>query len=498
MGGIYRKGETKVRPGIYYRQENGGVDAAATLVSTVAAVFQANWGPIGEPVTLKSAADAFTYFGDDSGEKSNTKIIEDIFSGGASIVKAIRVGGKEGGTCASTKLKDETPDAGKEAVTLTAKYPGTLPLSVSIRDSLAYSDKKECIIYTGTRELTKVLFDKGETGEADALVAAINADSRSVVTAKKEGEGTGDKIAAIVQTAFTTEGKSPTVTNTDYSAAFESLETDSSWDLLCVDTDSNEVHALVKNFLSRANDNGLMATAVIGEPTSIAYSTRLEHVAGFDSQNIVYVLNGFTRGAEAYEGWRAAAVVAGRISGIDNNDSVTHKIIDGATGIVGPLTNSQVEECLTNGALVFTRSRSGAVWIEQGINTLVHLKENQDAGWKKIRRTRTRYELIKRIDLTIEGLVGSITNDSNGRATVIALAQGIINTMVAEGKLLSGSIVEDAENPATGDSAWFVIAVDDLDSLEKIYLTYYFRFSTNSAASAALTAATGGAAAAQG
>ena len=36
--------------------------------------------------------------------------------------------------------------------------------------------------------------------------------------------------------------------------------------------------------------------------------------------------------------------------------------------------------------------------------------------------------------------------------------------------------MEDESNPAEGDSAWFVIAVDDLDSLETIYLTFGFEF----------------------
>ena len=52
--------------------------------------------------------------------------------------------------------------------------------------------------------------------------------------------------------------------------------------------------------------------------------------------------------------------------------------------------------------------------------------------------------------------------------------------MIAEKKLALGSIMtEDSANPAKGDSAWFVIAVDDIDSIEKIYLTYRFRFSAN-------------------
>lgn len=485
MSGIFKKGEQKIRPGVYFRQENGGVDTPASLVSIVAAVFQANWGPIGKAVTLSSANEIFDYFGDDSGEKSNVKILNDVFSGGASLVKAIRVGAE--GTCSSTKLKDTTEESGTDVVTLTAKYPGTLPLSVTIRDSISYSTRRECIIYTGTRELMKVTFAKGE-GEPAALVAAINADSSSIVTAEKTDDGNGT-LKAVNQEAFTTPGVSPTITNKDYSAAFDLLETDASWDLLCVDSDSTDIHALVKSFISRATDGGLMAMAVVGEPISQEYSTRVKNAAAFNTPNIVYTLNGFERGEERYEGWRAAAVVAGRISSLPTNDSVTHKAIDGATAIVGPLTNAQVEECLGNGALVFSMSRSGNVWIEQGINTLVELAANQDAGWKKIRRTRTRYELIQRIDLATEGLIGSVDDDSNGRATVIALAQGVINTMIAEKKLISGSIIEDPDNAPTSDSAWFVISVDDLDSMEKIYLTYYFRFSQSSGTSVTAAAA---------
>ena len=49
--------------------------------------------------------------------------------------------------------------------------------------------------------------------------------------------------------------------------------------------------------------------------------------------------------------------------------------------------------------------------------------------------------------------------------------------MIAEGKLLAGAVYEDPANPAKGDSAWFVIDVYDLDSIEKVYITYKFHFS---------------------
>lgn len=49
--------------------------------------------------------------------------------------------------------------------------------------------------------------------------------------------------------------------------------------------------------------------------------------------------------------------------------------------------------------------------------------------------------------------------------------------MIAEGKLVSGSISLDSSRAATGDSVWMVIDVYDLDSVEKIYFSYQFHFS---------------------
>ena len=96
---------------------------------------------------------------------------------------------------------------------------------------------------------------------------------------------------------------------------------------------------------------------------------------------------------------------------------------------------------------------------------------------RRIRRTKTRFELMDRVDSTCEKLVGNVNNDTDGRQTIMATAQKVINAMIEEKKLMRGSTVyEDPGNPAEGDSAWFKLAIDDIDSAEKIYLTYQFRF----------------------
>ena len=90
------------------------------------------------------------------------------------------------------------------------------------------------------------------------------------------------------------------------------------------------------------------------------------------------------------------------------------------------------------------------------------------------------------MDSTCEKLVGNVNNDTDGRQTIMAAAQKVINTMASEKKLLATSyIYEDPGNPAEGDSAWFRLAIDDIDSAEKIYMTYMFRFAPETDTTAA-------------
>lgn len=471
MADRFTLGETKVRPGVHFRMESGNeLNLTGAENGIVAVAFKANWGPLGEVIALDNPADISKIFGDDSGSNSNVAILRKIFQGGASQIKAVRVG--TGGTKAAITLKD-TDSTPADVVTLTAKYAGTRALSVTIKDSLSVATEREVIIYAGTTELFRTSFAKGSAGEVDAIVAAINDNPESVVTASKVAAGNG-LLAAVTQSTFTTAGVSPTIISTDYDAAFALLEA-VNWNTICIDSNDTSIQALLKTFINRANDAGLMGIAVIGEPHTVAYATRKTDAAACNSENVVYVLNGFKIGDEAYEGFDAAAVVAGLIAYTPANQSLTHVVINGASEIIDPLTNAKIVECLQSGALIFTEASSGAIWIEQGINTLVVLG-SKDAGWKKIRRTKTRFELMTRINQNVEPIIGAVDNDSNGRATVIAIANGVISQMVAEHKLIRGSCTEDASNPARGDSAWFIVDVIDLDSIEHVYLTYRFHF----------------------
>lgn len=147
------------------------------------------------------------------------------------------------------------------------------------------------------------------------------------------------------------------------------------------------------------------------------------------------------------------------------------------------LTNTEMEVAEEKGCLVLSTASDGAVWIDNGVNTLVHPDANHDSGWKKIRRTKTRYELLNRANAAADALVGKVDNDTNGRATIMAAIQGICNAMEAEGKIQYGNVTESTTVTTDGDTCGFDIEVIDLDSAEHIYLNYYFQFSTIVAAS---------------
>jgi hypothetical protein len=184
-----------------------------------------------------------------------------------------------------------------------------------------------------------------------------------------------------------------------------------------------------------------------------------------------------------YDGWRAAARIAGLIAGTPSTESITRLGITGAVELTESLSGFDYERAILAGMLTFSKSSANTVWVESGINTLVLPGTTEDEGWKKIKRVKVRFELFQRLDDTTERLVGRVNNDPDGRMTIIQSGNAVCSAMVAERKLLPGAHLElDPDNTPEGDSAWFLVFADDIDALEKMYYTYRFRFAPDQAA----------------
>ncbi len=467
MAGTFILGETKIRPGSYFNiQKKGGNAAAGVMNGVTAVVFKADFGPLNTAVELSADEGYEQTFG----AGLTTDAIKEAIAGGAKTIIACRLG--NGGTQGTITLQNTD---GEDALTVTAKYPGDKDFAATVREKLSDSSLKECIFYSGTSVFEKLEFPSGE-GEADALVAAL-ASSRNFKAEAKEGKG-GTQLAAVFQSAFT-KGTNPQVTAGDYSNAFAQVEP-YGFNTICLDTEDTEIHMLLHSFINRIFDAGSLCQAVVAEKHTVDLDVREAHAASFNDEKMHYVLNAHIdeQGTEI-DGYQTAARIAGMIGAAASNSSLTHTVVNGFSEIKEQLTNTEIVEAEKRGCLVLSYNRAKQVWIDNAVNTLVVPAGNQDDGWKKIRRVKTRFELIRRISAVTENLAGKIDNDANGRATVISQVQGVGDSMREEGKLVACAVTGNSTYEADSDSAWFDVNVVDKDSMEHIYLTFLFRFSTN-------------------
>lgn len=471
MAIFFKEGEIKKRPGVYQRHSNNGFTKPASANDGICAIpIQAAWGPLGKVMKNVSEADLRSNYGSGTyGTGFTVPAASAMFDGGASTVYTYRLG--TGGTAASKELAD--------GLTVAAKYPGTMPISVAVQAKLGDATKKQFLVYVGSTQAEVWEFAADTKAEGANLIAATAKSKYITVT------GAAATVEALaVASGALTGGENPTVTNQDYSDAFAALEP-FYYNTIALDVNDDEdmtLSLLLKEYLDAAYQLGKLGIAVVGEPTTVDFETRLSHALAFNNAKVVYLGSGFMSGTTAMDGALAICYTAGVIASTPSNQGITHKAIDGATDLCESRTFAEYETAIASGMLMLSMSTDGIVWYDSGINTLTTLETGtQDEGWKKIRRTKTRFEMIDRIDRALNPKVGRVSADTDGIADIIQTAQSVLNAMVTEGKLLAGAtFMEDPANPHEGDSAYFIIQSDDIDSLEMIYLQYQFRYSQNS------------------
>ena len=469
MSGFFTLGEIKERPGVYKRYVNGA-ETSGTTEKIAAAVVTGNWGPLNTAIHVQNGEDISSVLGSGTG----AEVLAEIFADGPQEAVVVRVG--SGGTKGNAVLSD-TASPAAAVVNLTAKYPGDRAFAISIKAALDDETVKEATLYDGTAVLeSRSFMASGTVTEIDAFVAAFK-DSAYIDVAKSE-DGNGI-LASVSQAAFT-PGTNPSATVESYADGCAAIEAET-WHYICTDSNNSAVHALLVAYVDRIFKDGAYGRAVIAETPTISLETRMSHAKNYNDYKVIYVLNGWT-GTDGtnYNGYLAAARICGMLAACPSNQSMTHAVIKDAAGLSEALTNSQIRRALSSGCLVISMNKNQQPIIEKAINTLVDLADDQDAGWKKIRRTDTRLELSDRIEKAVDEMIGKVNNDSDGRSAVIAAAQRVIDAMVGEGKLISGTAYLDNTIQRTSDAAWFIVSIDDLDSLEAVYLTFKFRFSENS------------------
>lgn len=470
MAYYYNAGEAKKRPGTYYRYENRGTASnAGTTENSVAIPIQSDWGPLDVVTVHESAASVIATYGKNGTVDAALALLE----GGAPKVYCIRL------NKASTAAEGTEAAYGTlslENVTIKAKYPGAKAIKVQTRVKVE-NVSKEIVVYDGDTKVETHSFNTGDNEVAN-LIKAVSYSSYITATAV---EGASATTVPVKDITALTGGANPTVTTASYSDAFIKLES-YQFTHIALDCVTAAVQALLQTWLNRVSEEGKLCVAVLGGTNKGAMFADMTAAAiAFNDKKIIYSgIWGRDEADNVVDGYKMAALVAGAIANTTSNQSIVHLTVPGIASIE-PHTNAEYETAIDSGLLLASYSAGGTVWFDSGINTLNTLGSEEDNGWKKIRRVATRFEMMTRIDNALALLVGRVNCDNDGIALAIQNAQGVLNAMVAEGKLKEGAeIYEDTDNPAAIDTVWFVIAADDYDSLEKIYEKYLFRYSSNS------------------
>lgn len=470
MGVFFNEGEIKKRPGVYQRHSN---DDQITLIGArdgiCAIPVRASWGPVGLVLKNNSKYDLRKNYGD--GDYSNTFTVpaaREMFNGGASTVYTYRMGtgGKAGSVTFGTTM------------TATAKYPGAAKINIVVKEKLGDDSKKEFQVFFNNALVETFLFASGGENEGESLISATK-DSQYVIVS-----GTASTVPTVALAAGELKGgEDPTIQNNEYSTAFNAFEPFFYNTIaLDVDDENQTLGLLLQSYLKNAYTMGKTAIGVVGNKTTVAFETRKNNAKKYDDNKIVFLGGGFYQGLENKDGVLSICRAAGDIASTPTNQGIVHKAITGATTLCENLTYNQYVEAIECGMLLLSMSADGEIWYDSGVNTLINPdSKTQDDGWKKIRRTRVRFEIFDRLDRALAPKAGRVSTTTDGIADIIQSGQRILDAMANnEGKLYSGaSFIEDPDQPAVGDSAWFVIDANDIDSLEKIYLHYKFRYAQN-------------------
>lgn len=487
-GPILREGQRMPLPGVAFEIRSGDQppDASAGVAGFVG---RSNKGPLGIAVKCYGAAHLARVYGDLAAVGNTMLGAAETIQGGAEAVEVVRLG--TGGAVATHTFVD---GAAAQILRVDAKDVGTdgNNIGIAIRASVVAPAQDLVVYYLG---LQKEVFTY--TPGTDAALAAatkVAAQGSDYITATKLLIGNG--ALAVVAATLLTAGTNPTITNGDYGTAIDLLLR-RPIRAFAVDSEVTAVHAIVKAAVDNGWDAGRRRIAVVGEPTSVTWSTRVTNGASFNDPAMVYVATGHARPddlgvLQVIQGYRAAGLEAGRHSVLPLGRQMTNRPVRRATQLVetiggvlmigAGLDDDQLEEAIANGMYVYGLSDAGQVITVEG-NTTYHnfavppeWATTADAGWGKSRLVITRAMLFDDIYAAWAPMIPDLTNNDAGRESLLREAKNVIELKYQPKNAIGDySLTVASDPPPAGDEATFLLACSTPDGLERMRLIATFR-----------------------
>jgi len=490
-GPIVRVGQSMVLPGIAF-QLTSGEPQPDTVTGAVGWVGQANRGPLGTPTWIYGMDQLDRIYGK-TGEAGNTMDgVLEIFKGGAVAVPVVRVGTPGAPAVAATfSLIDDSAGAGVAILRVDAISPGTggNAIAVAVRVNALDATKKDLVVYDGGQQREVHTYTPGADGAA-AAVAQLAIDGSDYIAVTRLALGSGAlKVVAATSLAG---GANPVVTNSDYANAI-ALVGRQQVRLIAIDSESAAVHLIARAGVDDLIMKGRRRVLVVGQPTTVAWATRIINCRAVADPAMVFCGGGFdyqdTQGKwVTVEGYRAAARHAGGLSILPLGKQMTlrteanaQRLRENGLPNVGP-DDSQAPDAVNSGMVVWNQSDTGRISVLEGSTTYKVgdpapiWADAVDPGWAKSRLVLTRFRLLDDIYNAWEPMIPDTSNNDAGRESLIREGKNVIDTKYIPRGAVGAYALYVATDPApAGDSATFNLDVSTPDGLERIRLVAKFR-----------------------
>lgn len=422
---------SKVRPGLYVNFEQAALSRIQSGDRGIVALpILAPFGEKGKIKAITTEADAIAAFGV-----------------GIAQIADLREAKKNARTVLAFRLTEGVKASGVVAtvLTVTAKFGGTLGNKMTVKVALNPLD--------------------GAKKDVSTLVDGVVRDVQTVATI---GELKANAYVTFAGTPATApaDGSMLLIGGTDvapvagdYSAFLAAAELEL-FDVIAVPTEDSAIKASVEGFVKRLRDDeGKKIVGVLAN-----------HAGNYEG--LINVANGvILEDGTALVAKDVVAYVAGASAGAEMNQSLTYAPYAGAMDANPRMTNAQVTAALQAGKLVFNFD-GDAVRIEQDLNSLTQYSN----------RAFTKNRVVRVLDAINNDLtrsfnksyLGQINNDADGQAQLktaidLYMLQLQANRAIKNYDPETDSYIDPVKS--VGEEVYVEVAVQPVDSVEKIYLT---------------------------
>lgn len=437
--------QNKQRPGAYINF----VSVAKAVGSigdrgVVTCALPMTWGPTDQLITL---------YGDDLlNGKSIPKIGCDAFDTEASLPFRIALAGcyksllfrlNSGGEKARVSFQSES-------FSIVAKYEGTTgnDISVVITENKPVSGQYTIdILLKGVQKESFVIKTLADIDEIESEWVDFNVSESSSIPVTSGAALTGGTNGAVSESLST----------------YFSLIGGETWQCMAVNSTNTELQPLIVDFIKLMREKrGKKVQAVVYDYEDADYE-------GIISVNQGYTTDIDTVGVDLFP-----LYVASITAGANVNESNTARVITGATSIINPIAEEDIEDALKAGKFLLTYRQDGAVCVEKDINTLHSFTVDKNYAFSKNRVVRCLDEIGNTVALVFNrNYCGKVDNNDIGRnmykTELISMMDQLVNLGAVQN--FDGASDITVLPGADVDSVVVDMTVQPVDSMEKLYMT---------------------------